>query len=86
MKRMLTFLPIILFVSCINNSNKVKKYKIQKCVVDSVIYIGQRSTIEPDIYWNVYTTCGFKIRTKRPDRYIKGDTITFETFYESESF
>lgn len=86
MRRIVTFLSIFLFASCVNNSKVVKKHKIQKCVVDSVIYVGQRSSIESDIYWDVYTTCGIKLQTKQPYKYIKGDTITFEKFYETRDF
>lgn len=86
MIKTITILLVLVFVGCGNDSTLIMKDKNQKCVVDSVVYVGQRSTIEPDIYWNVYTTCGKTFQTKQPYNYMRGDTIILQTFYETGGF
>lgn len=77
---------VFLFVGCQNNSTTISHKVIEKYVVDSVVNIGQRSTIEPNIYWRVYTSDGKVFQTKQPDKYLKGDTIIVETINETRNF
>jgi len=85
MKRVLSILLIFCF-GC-KHKSKTTSFQVNKnCIVDSVVYYGQRSTIEPDIYWNVYTTCGKTFQTKQPYNYMRGDTIILQTFYETGGF
>lgn len=86
MIKTITILLVLVFVGCGNDSTLIMKDKNQKCVVDSVVYVGQRSTIETGIYWDIYTNCGIKLQVKQPCRCVKGDTIIFEKFYETRDF
>lgn len=88
MLKFLIVISVLLFYGC-NESNKTKTCEIvNQCVVDSVVYKGRHSTIEPDIYWYVYTDCGINFPVRYPCKYKKGDTITTKKiiFDETKGF
>jgi hypothetical protein len=78
MKKLIFIILPVIMTSC---NQKTTDFELitKKCVVDTIVYKGQHSTIEPDLTWEIRTDCGVNIITKQGNKYIKGDTITFLT-------
>jgi hypothetical protein len=76
MKKIFYLLPLFVLTSCITKP-KIDKYDlVKKCTVDSVVQKPQISIMDYEPSYYVYTSCGDKYTTKRPDIHKIGDTIT----------
>ena len=74
------FLIMIGFLTFVLNSCSTKPViengdVVEKCVIDSMVRVGQHSTIEPDMRYKYFTSKGTEFTSTH--KYRLGDTLTF---------